>query len=105
MDEEPDAAVSLPLGAGRLTAGWLPGDPPDPDGRTGAAPPRPGRDRPDGRRVQPARRRPTTSVATSKTFQQLARIAGAARSAEGLYVQRELQPRAPWRSGCRGWPR
>ena len=31
MDEEPDAAVSLPLGAGRLTAGWLPGDPPDPE--------------------------------------------------------------------------
>lgn len=27
IDEEPDAAVSLPLGAGRLTAGWLPGDP------------------------------------------------------------------------------
>ncbi len=23
IDEEPDAAVSLPLGAGRLTAGWL----------------------------------------------------------------------------------
>lgn len=30
IDEEPDAAVSLPLGAGRLTAAWLPGDPPDP---------------------------------------------------------------------------
>lgn len=30
-------------------------------------------------------------VATSKTFRQLARIAGAARSAEGLYVQRELK--------------
>ncbi|MFD6812528.1 Ppx/GppA phosphatase family protein, partial [Streptomyces anthocyanicus] len=29
IDEDPDAAVSLPLGAGRLTAGWLPGDPPD----------------------------------------------------------------------------
>ncbi|MDX2828679.1 Ppx/GppA family phosphatase, partial [Streptomyces ipomoeae] len=26
IDEEPDAAVSLPLGAGRLTAGWLPDD-------------------------------------------------------------------------------
>jgi len=31
IDEEPDAAVSLPLGAGRLTAAWLPGDPPDPE--------------------------------------------------------------------------
>ncbi|CAM5388944.1 hypothetical protein SANTM175S_02775 [Streptomyces antimycoticus] len=30
MDEEPDAAVSLPLGAGRLTGSWLLGDPPDP---------------------------------------------------------------------------
>src|SRR5690348_7030167 len=29
MDEYPDAAVSLPLGAGRLTGSWLPGDPPD----------------------------------------------------------------------------
>ncbi|EPJ36157.1 hypothetical protein STAFG_6782 [Streptomyces afghaniensis 772] len=34
---------------------------------------------------------PDRVVATSKTFKQLARIAGAARSAEGLYVQRELK--------------
>lgn len=33
-------------------------------------------------------------VATSKTFRQLARIAGAARSADGLYVQRELKRRS-----------
>lgn len=33
---------------------------------------------------------PDHVVATSKTFRQLARIAGAARSAEGLYVQRDL---------------
>ena len=56
MDEEPDAAVSLPLGAGRLTSGWLPGDPPDARGRARAAPARAGRDRPHGRRVQPVRR-------------------------------------------------
>jgi exopolyphosphatase/guanosine-5'-triphosphate,3'-diphosphate pyrophosphatase len=31
MDEDPDAALSLPLGAGRLTSGWLPGDPPAPE--------------------------------------------------------------------------
>ncbi|HSA51537.1 MAG TPA: Ppx/GppA family phosphatase, partial [Yinghuangia sp.] len=31
MDEDPDAAVSLPLGAGRLTRTWLHGDPPDAD--------------------------------------------------------------------------
>ncbi|CAM5254406.1 hypothetical protein SGLAM104S_02897 [Streptomyces glaucescens] len=90
MDEEPDTAVSLPLGAGRLTAAWLPGDPPAPD---------------DVRalrrhvRAQIARTvgefsrfgAPDHVVATSKTFKQLARIAGAARSAEGLYVQRELK--------------
>ncbi|MET4926083.1 Ppx/GppA phosphatase family protein [Streptomyces sp. PSRA5] len=89
IDEEPDAVVSLPLGAGRLTAGWLPGDPPDPQ---------------DVRalrrhvRAQIARTvgeftrfgEPDHVVATSKTFRQLARIAGAARSGEGLYVQRDL---------------
>ncbi|MET8508612.1 Ppx/GppA phosphatase family protein [Streptomyces sp. NPDC004787] len=89
IDEEPDAAVSLPLGAGRLTKGWLPGDPPD----TG-----------DVKalrrhvRAQIARTvgefsrfgRPDHVVATSKTFKQLARIAGAPGSGEGLYVQRTL---------------
>ncbi|MET8945269.1 Ppx/GppA phosphatase family protein [Streptomyces sp. NPDC004542] len=90
IDEEPDAAVSLPLGAGRLTAGWLPGDPPAPEAiralrrhvRTEIA-----------RTVGEFTRfgAPDHVVATSKTFKQLARIAGAARSAEGLYVQRELK--------------
>ncbi len=90
MDEEPDAAVSLPLGAGRLTAARLPGDPPEPDDvralrrhvRTEIA-----------RTVGEFSRfgGPDHVVATSKTFKQLARIAGAARSAEGLYVQRELK--------------
>ncbi|MBD9702919.1 MULTISPECIES: Ppx/GppA phosphatase family protein [Streptomyces] len=93
IDEEPDAAASLPLGAGRLTAGWLPGDPPTPD---------------DIRalrrhvRAQIARTvgefsrfgAPDHVVATSKTFKQLARIGGAARSAEGLYVQRDLKREA-----------
>jgi exopolyphosphatase/guanosine-5'-triphosphate,3'-diphosphate pyrophosphatase len=90
IDEEPDTAVSLPLGAGRLTAGWLPGDPPDPDD------------------IRSLRRHvraqiagtvgeftrfgaPDHVVATSKTFKQLARLAGAARSTDGLYVQRELK--------------
>ncbi|ALO95302.1 Ppx/GppA phosphatase family protein [Streptomyces olivaceoviridis] len=90
MDEEPDAAVSLPLGAGRLTVGWLPGDPPAPEDvralrrhvRTEIA-----------RTVGEFSRfgAPDHVVATSKTFRQLARIAGAARSADGLYVQRELK--------------
>jgi len=90
MDEEPDAAVSLPLGAGRLTAAWLPGDPPAPDDvralrrhvRTEIA-----RTVGDFSRLGA----PDHVVATSKTFKQLARLAGAARSAEGLYVQRELK--------------
>ncbi|GGU38347.1 Ppx/GppA family phosphatase [Streptomyces coeruleorubidus] len=90
IDEEPDAAASLPLGAGRLTAGWLPGDPPAPDDvralrrhvRTEVA-----RTVGEFSRFGP----PDRVVATSKTFRQLARIAGAARSAEGLYVQRELK--------------
>uniref|UniRef100_UPI002FDC7518 Ppx/GppA phosphatase family protein n=1 Tax=Streptomyces sp. IBSBF 2435 TaxID=2903531 RepID=UPI002FDC7518 len=93
MDEYPDAAVSLPLGAGRLTGGWLPGDPPSAQ---------------DVRKLRRhvraeiartvaefARLGPSDhAVGTSKTFRQLARIAGAARSAEGLYVQRVLRREA-----------
>jgi exopolyphosphatase/guanosine-5'-triphosphate,3'-diphosphate pyrophosphatase len=89
IDEEPDTAVSLPLGAGRLTSGWLPGDPADPA---------------DVRalrrhvRAQIARTvgefsrfgKPDHVVATSKTFKQLARIAGAPGSGEGLYIERVL---------------
>ncbi|MBK3647663.1 Ppx/GppA family phosphatase [Streptomyces sp. NPDC001260] len=90
MDEEPDAAASLPLGAGRLTAAWLPGDPPGPE---------PIRALRRHVRAQIARTvgeftrfgAPDHVVGTSKTFKQLARLAGAARSAEGLYVQRELK--------------
>ena len=90
IDEEPDTAVSLPLGAGRLTAGWLPGDPPSSDDIRALR-----------RHVRAEIARtvgefsrfgaPDHVVATSKTFKQLARIAGAARSADGLYVQRELK--------------
>ncbi|CAM5256182.1 hypothetical protein SFUMM280S_05605 [Streptomyces fumanus] len=97
IDEEPDAVASLPLGAGRLTAARLPGDPPDPD---------------DVRALRRYVRAeiagtvgeftrfgaPDHVVATSKTFKQLARIAGAARSAEGLYVQRQLK-----RESLEGW--
>ncbi|MEU9554855.1 Ppx/GppA phosphatase family protein [Streptomyces fumanus] len=97
IDEEPDAVASLPLGAGRLTAARLPGDPPHPD---------------DVRALRRYVRAeiagtvgeftrfgaPDHVVATSKTFKQLARIAGAARSAEGLYVQRQLK-----RESLEGW--
>ncbi len=93
IDEQPDAAVSLPLGAGRLTAAGLPGDPPSAEDvralrkhvRAEIA-----------RTVSEFARlgTPDHVVGTSKTFKQLARIAGAARSAEGLYVQRTLGRRA-----------
>ncbi len=90
VDEEPDATASLPLGAGRLTREWLRGDPPDPEGvralrrhvRTEIA-----------RTVGEMVRTGTSdhAVATSKTFRQLARIAGAAPSSEGPYVRRVLE--------------
>ncbi|MFG2313304.1 Ppx/GppA family phosphatase [Streptomyces sp. NPDC048566] len=93
IDEEPDAAVSLPLGAGRLTAGWLPGDPPDPaDVRALRRHVRAEIARTVGEFSRFGA--PDHVVATSKTFKQLARIAGAARSTDGLYVQRELKRRA-----------
>jgi exopolyphosphatase/guanosine-5'-triphosphate,3'-diphosphate pyrophosphatase len=90
QDEEPEHAVSLPLGAGRLTRDWLPGDPPSAD---------------DVRKLRKHVRAeiaqaaglllrdgpPNHAVATSKTFRQLARIAGAAPSSEGYYVRRVLK--------------
>jgi len=82
--------MSLPLGAGRLTRDWLPGDPPSAD---------------DVRKLRKYVRAeiathvgtvlragpPNHAVATSKTFRQLARIGGAAPSSEGPYVQRILR--------------
>jgi exopolyphosphatase/guanosine-5'-triphosphate,3'-diphosphate pyrophosphatase len=93
QDEEPDAAVSLPLGAGRLTGGWLPGDPPSPQDVRALR---------KHARAEIARTvaefsrlgRPDHVVGTSKTFKQLARIAGAARSADGPYVPRKLSRKA-----------
>jgi exopolyphosphatase / guanosine-5'-triphosphate,3'-diphosphate pyrophosphatase len=89
-DEEPTVAVSVPLGAGRLTRESLTTDPPDKD------------------EVRALRKRirlemaavaggvlragrPQRAVATSKTFRSLARICGAAPSEEGLYVPRSLE--------------
>ena len=89
VDEEPDVAVSLPLGAVRLTRDWLRSDPPTGSQR---------RDLRRHVRAEIARTvggvmrygRPDHAVATSKTFRQLARIAGAAPSGEGPYVRRVL---------------
>ncbi len=96
-DEEPDVAISLPLGASRLTRDWFTGDPPSADEvrrlrkhvRTEIA-----RTVGDLVRHGPA----DHAVATSKTFKQLARIAGAAPSSEGPYVRRLLshQKLTPW---------
>jgi exopolyphosphatase/guanosine-5'-triphosphate,3'-diphosphate pyrophosphatase len=89
IDEEPDVAISLPLGAARLTRDWLTRDPPAADEvrqlrkhvRAEIA-----RRAGDVTRAGP----PDRSVATSKTFRQLARIAGAAPSGEGPYVRRAV---------------
>ena len=89
VDEEPGVAISLPLGAGRLTRDWLAGDPPSRD---------------EVRRLRKHVRaeiaatagtvmrdgHPNQAVATSKTFRQLARISGAAPSSDGPYVRRIL---------------
>lgn len=88
IDEDPDVAISLPLGAGRLTL-ELPGDPPE------------------AQVIRDVRRRvrsqiakvvrdvtkvgtPDQVVGTSKTIRSLARICGAAPRAEGPYVERTL---------------
>lgn len=89
-DEEPDVAVSVPLGAGRLTRDHLVGDPPTPESvrelRRHA--------RATIAQVVGRLRRvgePQLAVATSKTFKQLARIAGAAPSDQGPHVRRALR--------------
>jgi exopolyphosphatase / guanosine-5'-triphosphate,3'-diphosphate pyrophosphatase len=90
IDEEPDAFLSLPLGAGRLTRDWITSDPPMPN------------------EIRKLRRHVRAEIAneigamlrhgtadlvvgTSKTFRQLARIAGAAPSSEGPYAKRVLR--------------
>ena len=89
VDEEPDVAVSVPLGAGRVTRSHLVGDPPSQESlralRRYA--------RAEIAAVAGRLRRvgePRLAAGSSKTFKQLARIAGAAPSAEGIYVPREL---------------
>jgi len=89
LDEEPDVALSLPLGAGRLTRERLPGDPPPDDVvrpvrayiRTTLA----GQVRPLLKAGAPDR-----AVGTSKTMRSLARVAGAAPRDEGPFVPRSL---------------
>jgi exopolyphosphatase/guanosine-5'-triphosphate,3'-diphosphate pyrophosphatase len=87
IDEEPDVALSLPLGAGRLTREFLRGDPPS-DGQVEKLYLHVDSllDKAAGKLTEPWDR----PVATSKTFRTLARLAGAAPSAAGLLVPRRL---------------
>ncbi len=90
IDEDAEVAVSLPLGAGRLTRERLPGDPPAPSAvdeldthvRAQIA---------HVAREVTLHGPPDLAVATSKAFRSLARIAGAAPSKEGPYVRRALR--------------
>ena len=89
FDEMPEVARSLPLGAARLTKDWLPGDvPAEEDLRALRRYVR----AEIGQAVGDLLRfgRPDKVVASSKTFRQLARVAGAASSAYGLYAPRRL---------------
>lgn len=89
IDEEPDVALSLPLGAGRLTRERLSGDPPRGKEvaalrqhvRTALAPLGP---------VLVEFGAPDRAVATSKTFRSLARLGGAAPYSKGPRVRRTL---------------
>ncbi|MGN6751853.1 MAG: Ppx/GppA phosphatase family protein, partial [Intrasporangium sp.] len=89
LDEEPDVALSLPLGAGRLHRDHLQGDPPS-DEQVSAL--RKHIRAELAREIRPILRSetPNRSVGTSKTLRSLARIAGAAPSAEGPFVPRSL---------------
>lgn len=89
-DELPEVALSVPLGASRLTRDWLHEDPPS------------ARSVKDLRRYIRATLReavpkfehlgePHLVAGTSKTFRSLARMAGAAPSAAGPFVHRELR--------------
>jgi exopolyphosphatase/guanosine-5'-triphosphate,3'-diphosphate pyrophosphatase len=86
-DEEPAVAVSLPLGAGRLTRERLRRDPPTPaevsalESYVESA-----LDTRELDKVETFDR----AAATSKTFRTLARLAGAPPSGEGLWAPREL---------------
>lgn len=90
IDEDPDVALSLPLGAGRVTRERLPGDPPKKDViktvrkqiRADIA-----KHMRDLNKVG----QPDRYVGTSKTIRSLARLCGAAPSGEGIYVRRVLQ--------------
>jgi len=93
IDEDPDVAVSLPLGAGRMTRRFLPeargGDRPDLRGLADLRAYATALLEPVAERLR-AGDPPDLVAATSKTFRTLARLTGAAPSSAGLRVPREL---------------
>ena len=89
VNEEPDCAFSLNLGAGRLTHNWFHTDPPERKKINLL------RDYIDAELVEPTRTMRNygsarLAVGTSKTFRTLARLTGAAPSSAGLHITREL---------------
>ncbi|KQS73619.1 hypothetical protein [Modestobacter sp. Leaf380] len=93
IDEDPDVALSLPLGAGRMTRRFLP------EAHEGGRPSLEALGELDthaARLLAPAARRlaaagpPDLVAATSKTFRTLARLTGAAPYSAGLRVPRTL---------------
>jgi exopolyphosphatase/guanosine-5'-triphosphate,3'-diphosphate pyrophosphatase len=93
VDEDPDVALSLPLGAGRMTRRFLP------DAQHGGRPDLAALEKlashadelltPAARKLEKAGS-PDLVAATSKTFRTLARLTGAAPYSAGLQVPREL---------------
>ena len=104
-DEAPDVAQSLPLGAGRLTREWLRRGPAGATSRSASCA--------STIRAEIARDAgsccaagpPDHAVATSKTFRSLARVCGAAPSAEGPLVRRVLPADALAETAARRWSR
>ena len=91
-DAEPEFAMSLPLGAGRLTRAFLPDDPP---GREQLAALR---HYVNGTLREVADRLlwegvPERAIGTSKTFKQLARLTGAPAQRKGPFVRRRVTVR------------
>ena len=93
VDEDPDVALSLPLGAGRMTRRFLP------SAYDGGRPDLAALEKLDSHAAEllrPAAKelrdagRPDLVAATSKTFRTLARLTGAAPYSAGLRVHREL---------------
>ena len=89
VDEDPELAISLPLGAGRLSRERLGAGPPS---RVHLAGLRGWLDAQLAPAVKKLRKTgpPDRAVATSKTFRSLARLTGAAPSSAGLRIRRTL---------------